>query len=98
MKVRGYQPTCGAYESMEACRVCPALSGLHGLSSLHPLGRAFVSPGSLCITGSEVPAESSDSGALESLSCLLQAFQAISTSSTSGGHGGVSAGSRVVVR
>ena len=47
-------PHTGANQSLETCRVCPALSGLHGFSSLHSLGRAFAGPESVCITGSEV--------------------------------------------
>ena len=78
------RPHTGANQSLETCRVCPALSELHGLSSLHPLGRAFVGPGSVCITGSEVPAESLGSGDPESLPCFLQAFHGIDTYSAFG--------------
>ena len=63
MEGSGVGPHTGVNQSLEACPVCLALSGLHGLSSIHPLGPAFVSPGSVCITSSEVPAESFDSGA-----------------------------------
>ena len=80
----GVGPHTGANQSLETCRVCPALSGPHGLSSLHPLGRAFVGPGSVCITGSEVPAESLGSGDPESLPYFLQAFHGIDTCSALG--------------
>ena len=63
MEGSGVGPHTRVNQSLETGRVFPALSGLHGLSSLHPLRRAFVSPGSVCITSSEVPAESFDSGA-----------------------------------
>ena len=50
----GVGPHTRVNQSLETCRVCPALSGLHGFSSLHSLGRAFAGPESVCITGSEV--------------------------------------------